>query len=89
MANPQIVTITANSWVKVATNVTTGKVYNAKTTVSYSQTYRDTGEAAPSNMDDAVRAFIVNGVEEISASAGIDVYIYAHGDVDGSVRVDL
>lgn len=86
MADPVIVACTADTWVKVATNVTTGFVWIMKTGPTYMQTYRDTGEAAPGNDNDAV-VMPAPGMP-ISASAGIDVYIKAR-NVVGSVRVDL
>lgn len=87
MADPAIVACTADTWVKVATNVTTGFVWIADSAPNvYVQTYRDTGGAAPTNDNDAVR--MPSPGMPISASAGIDVYIKAR-KVAGSVRVDL
>ena len=85
MADPSIVTCTANAWTKVATNVKAGVVSPFKTNVVYSQTYRDTGNPAPTDLLDAL-AF--DEPHMISASTGIDVYIYAHKKA-GSVRVDV
>lgn len=87
MADPVIVACAADTWVKVATNVTTGFVWIMKSGPNvYVQTYRDTGEAAPTDDTDAVK--MPPPGMPISASAGIDVYIKAR-NVAGSVRVDL
>lgn len=88
MANPAITAIPANTWVKVATDVTTGQVWRREKTVTYAHTYRLTGQAAPTDLTDAVVAFDGCDNMPISASAGIDVYIYAY-DEAGSVRVDV
>lgn len=89
MANPVFVDCTKNIWTKVATNITTGlihKVHGAP--YEYRQTYRETGGAAPTLRSDGVSAFENNRTEIISATAGIDIYIYPI-NVDGKVRVDI
>lgn len=95
MANPAVVEITpANTWVKVATNVTAGTIQindsaESKNPTAYLQTYRMTGEAAPSNTsDEGSLMFQDINIEEISATAGIDVYVMARG-VAGELRVNL
>ena len=86
MANPIVVTCTKNTWVKVATNVTSGLVHILDFTPNlYLQTYRITGDPAPTLLTDAVP---LENKDEISATSGIDVYIMAVTD-DGKVRVDL
>lgn len=87
MADPVVTACTANAWTKVATSVTSGQVHILSLAPShYSQTYRMTGEAAPTTLVDAVT--IEQTSIPISAPDNIDVYIYAHGAA-GSVRVDL
>ena len=87
MADPAIVACTKDTWVKVATNVTAGMVHLLSSAPNqYSQTYRMTGEAAPSTLAEAVT--VPTTTLTISAAAAIDVYIYAHGAA-GSVRVDV
>lgn len=86
MANPVITACPAGQWTKVATNVTAGQVHKIITTPFYLQTYRDTGQTAPTAQSEGVM-FSGNSLD-ISASAGIDVYIWA-GGAAGSVRVDL
>jgi hypothetical protein len=89
MANPVFVNCPANTWMRVASNVTTGQVWKSdKSPNLYLQTYRMTGNAAPVNQSEGVPCFHSNVFEEISSSAEIDVYIYAVG-VDGRVRVDI
>lgn len=86
MANPVLVDCPEGQWTKVATNVTTGVVHIvSEAPAKYTQTYRDTTGTAPTTLDEAV-AFKEELV--ISASAGIDVYIWPIGAA-GKVRVDL
>lgn len=86
MADPVVVPCPADAWTKVATNVQTGVVHvTAVKPNVYLQTYRETGEAAPTNKADAVP---FTTPLTISASTGIDVYVQPVGAA-GSVRVDL
>jgi len=86
MATPVFVDITPKeTWVKVADNVKSGQVWIIKGNVEYLQTYRDAGDPAPTLRSDGVD---LEEVAWISATAGIDVYVMAIGDV-GRVRVDL
>ena len=86
MADPAIKACPADQWTKVATNVTTGIIHITETAPNvYLQTYRDTGEAAPTDKDDAVP---FDTPLLISSSAGIDVYIQPVSKA-GEVRVDL
>lgn len=86
MADPVIIACPVGEWTPVAINKTTGVVHILKTDVdNYLQTYRDTGEAAPTLISEGV-PFDTPLV--ISASAPIDVYIWCMGEA-GSVRVDL
>ena len=88
MASPVIHNIPADTWVKVAENVTAGQVWKISSDPNvYLQTYRATGEAAPSNTIDSVNLFLESISEQISATDPIDVYVYAVG-MDGKVRVD-
>ena len=99
--NPQVISI-ATEWVwqKIATNVTTGIIHRLSTDVSYYQTYRLTGVAAPTAPtlgtlpEEAVRIFEDGNHESISSSAAIDVYIMVKYDKtlagrDGKIRVDV
>lgn len=86
MANPTIKNCTADTWVKVATNVTAGLVHMIdKKPSMYLHTYRMTGNAAPLSR---VGGVVCDQTEIIEASAEIDVYIYAVKNA-GKVRVDL
>jgi hypothetical protein len=94
MADPVVVVCAEDTWVKVATNATTGMVWALSVAPNmYLCTYRDTGNPAPADDDDAV-IFPSSSPDDtnpglpISASAGIDVYIKAKG-AEGKVRVDL
>jgi len=87
MANPAVTACTKDTWTKVATNVTVGKVHIlSKAPSQYAQTYRMTGEAAPTAVAEAV--VMPDVTFTISAAAAIDVYVYAFGAA-GSVRVDV
>ena len=86
MADPVLIVCNKDAWTKVATAVRNGNIHIDKSTVSYLQTYRDTGGAAPSGRDEGVRIPI--GGAAIASKNDIDVYIYAQKE-DGKVRVDL
>ena len=101
MANPLVVNIlTEWVWQKVATAVVSGNIYRLTSVVDYYQTFRLTGQAAPSNPSlgtlqaEAVRMFEINNPEPIGHSEPIDIYILVKFDntlalKDGKVRVDL
>ena len=76
MANPLSVPCAIDTWVKVATAVQYGRMWIANIKPSsYLWTYRETGGAAPTTIDDGMP---VTGLEvEIDHSTAIDVYIYA------------
>lgn len=89
MANPVFVDCPADEWTKVATDVTTGQIWKANTTPAYLQTYKLTGEAAPSDRGEGMKLFSDdNNSEEISSSEPIDVYVFPVGAI-GRVRVDI
>lgn len=89
MADPLIVNCPKDAWIEVTTNVTSGQIHKLlKNPSSYLSTYRETGETAPTIVEEGIPIFINGITEQISASVGIDVYIYAVGK-DGQVRVDL
>ena len=101
MADPNIITITPEwAWQKVATAVTTGLIHRLVSTVWYYQTYRLTGEAAPTAPtqgtipEEAIRIFEKSISEEILSSEAIDIYIMcqnADDDADdtGKIRIDI
>lgn len=89
MANPVMVTCPADTWQKVAINVTAGQVKKkGKSPNIYLETYRMTNDDAPTSKDEGIPIFIGTNSEPISSSAGIDVYIMAL-NADGKVRVDI
>ncbi len=86
MADPVIVPCPVGAWTKVADNKTVGVIHIFSTApAKYSQTYRATGNLAPTTLADAVP---FDSPLHISASAAIDVYIWPHAAA-GSVRADL
>jgi len=88
MANPIFKNCTVNAWTKVATAVTAGMIKVADFSPSaYLETYRMTGEAAPTTEDEGI-AMVETEPLIISATAAIDVYLYAKGAA-GRVRCDL
>jgi hypothetical protein len=88
MADPVVTTLTKDTWVKVATGVTTGLIHKMSKGINILQTYRDTTNPAPTDLTDAIRAFGDSHTEQISAGSPIDVYLYAQNQ-DGKVRIDL
>lgn len=90
MANPIKVDIPKNTWTKVATNVIDGIITIKQWQASrYFQTYRVTGDPAPTgnqNEDTATETTCSEIV--ISAIAGIDVYMFCI-QYDGEVVVAL
>jgi hypothetical protein len=89
MANPNVVACPVGEWTKVATNISLGMIWRMDTSPStYLYTYRDTGEAAPTEKTEGVPIFTEEeqNYEQISAT-NIDIYIWPIKEA-GSVRVD-
>lgn len=88
-ANPEAITCTADTWVKVADNKTSGTIHKTSVAPSlYKKTFKIAGQAAPTDDDEAVLVFGQSNQSIISSDAGIDVYIKAVR-ADGEVVVDL
>jgi hypothetical protein len=85
VSNPAVIVCPADTWTLVASDVQTGQLWKKNVTVNYLHTYRIHGDAAPTDLSDAVE-FESYSIP-ISASEAIDVYVYAIGDA-GSIRVD-
>ncbi len=88
MPNPATLATPEGQWTIVATGTTSGQLHKRTNGPVYLQTYRLTGQAAPSSKGEGVLAFETVDSLPISALAAIDVYIWADGK-PGSVRVDL
>jgi hypothetical protein len=87
-SNPVQVNCPEGEWTKVATDVTTGNIKKLSVApAKYLETYRLTGEAAPTSSFEGAEVFTVQNPGDISADAGIDVYVMAVGS-DGKVRAD-
>jgi hypothetical protein len=88
MADPVILDLPADTWTVVATNKTSGLIHvkQSQSNVKFWQTYRATGGTAPTDLSDAI--LMNTPKEEISASTGIDVYVYPEGGT-AKLRVDL
>lgn len=90
--NPILLTIPGNAWTKVATNVTTGLITIKEWQPDrYYQTYRVTGDPAPTGDQGEDTSTITNGQEiSIAATApAIDVYLYCMEKSGGKVVVSL
>lgn len=88
MANPVTVDCPQDTWTIVAQNVTAGQIKMLTKGPVYLETYRMTGEDAPTESSEGVAIFLDTYAEVISASAAIDVYVMARGSA-GKVRADL
>ena len=79
---------TADTWVKVATAVTSAVIHKLSLLPGvYKQTYVDTGEAAPTDDDNAIAYFDNCNSETFADSTSSDIYIKAVKKA-GSVRTD-
>jgi hypothetical protein len=87
MADPALVACPADTWTKVATAVTYGKIWIRDTSPTvYRWTYRETGGAAPTVLTDGQ---MFSGPEgKIDHTTAIDVYIWANNN-PGQVEVWL
>lgn len=92
MADPVLVDCPEGAFTKVATDVTVGEIYQMiRDEGPYLYSYRETGEAAPTDKSEAVPIFLGenNIVLEIwERSAGIDIYIWCDS-TPGQVRLDV
>ena len=86
MANPDVIVCPADVWTLVAEAVHTGVIHIDDTSPNmYLQTYRDTGQAAPT---DFTGAMPFDPLFQISMNEPIDVYVRAVRKA-GRVRADL
>lgn len=90
MANPVFVSCPAGVWTKILTAFTgTGWVHEVSSSPSaYLQTYRTTGDVAPTLVSEGVGLFVEGVSEEVKSDTSIDIYVMAITD-NGSVRVDV
>ena len=90
MSNPVKVEIPKNAWTLVASNVSSGLITIRQWQPStYYQTYRVTGNPAPTGDQNEDTSTITTGREiTISANENIDVYLFSK-DVDGEVVLAL
>ena len=100
MENPNPTTLTDWQWVKVATNIDIGTLHRLESRIHYYQTFRITGDTAPTNPtigilpEEAVKVFESGNLEKIESDDKIDVYImsvnYINGkSYTGKIRVDI
>lgn len=90
MADPVLIPCPKEVWTPIAIGVTSGLVSKKSEKPSlYLSTYRMTGEAAPTLIDEGIKMFVNSDITvPISASAAIDVYVWTTEEA-GVVRVDL
>jgi len=91
MANPKIVSLKADTWVKVAEGVTDGVIKKLSNSPSmYLETYRMAGGNPPTGTEEGCLLFSDVWIygSFIGNDNPIDVYVRAVGS-DGKIRVDL
>ena len=86
MADPLAVVCLEGVWTRVALSVKDGNVALKNDHIKYLQTYRETGEDAPSDLSDAMP--VRGDGSPIASNTAIDVYIYAQTG-DGEVIVSV
>lgn len=82
MANPVIHTVPVKEWYKIATDINSGNIQKATKNETnnqiFYQTYRLTGDPAPTEQNEGVRMFADDPVsEDIASIEQIDVYVWA------------
>jgi len=93
MADPVFTNVPVDTWVKVATNVTTGQIHILEpTNDNWFQTVRDTGNAAPTIApgpnQETPEVKLKFQSTKIDSSVAIDVYVSVKGSA-GRIRADL
>jgi hypothetical protein len=90
MPDPAVIACPTGQWTKVATNVVSGNISKIRPLAKYFQTFRLTGNPAPTDLSEAVPMFqgTEKLAEQINSNSAIDVYVYCKVRA-GSVRVDL
>ncbi len=93
MADPVIISIAVDTWVKVATGVTGGFVHILNPTNNdWYQTVRDTGNPAPTiapgPQQELQEVKLLFQSSKIESDTAIDIYVSVKGTA-GRVRVDL
>ncbi len=88
MSNPVFIDCPAGAWTPIAIAVVTGFVHRKDHSPTYLQTFKQTGEAAPTLLSDGVGLFLESNVEEISSNSLVDVYVWCVGAA-GRIRADL
>ena len=87
MADPTVTALTRDTWIKVATNITAGTFDVVRFgTQAVFQTYRMTGNAAPTDLTDGI--VLTANQLIVAAPAAIDLYLYAQ-DHTSKVRISL
>lgn len=86
--NPEVITCPDGVWTLVALNTQSATIHKVSVEPGlYKQTYRISGQAAPTVDDDAIIILDTDTLHVFSHSPGVDIYIKAIGG-DGSVRLD-
>lgn len=89
MADPVAVALTADTWELVASNVTSGMIRRGESNDEILYTYRETGGAAPTHVNDnGLATLALDRFIEISHGSPADIYLRSNGD-DSTVVVML
>jgi hypothetical protein len=89
---PEVIDIPADGQMHiVAENIVKGFIHTVQTRaeLTYLQTYRATGDTAPTDFSDSIQWVARQGGIPINTSTGVDVYIGVVGNIPGKIRLDL
>jgi hypothetical protein len=89
---PRVIDIPADNLPHlVAQNIVKGFIHtvNTRSELTYLQTYRTTGDAAPTDFSDSIQWVQSQGGIPINTSTGVDVYIGVVGNTPGKIRLDI
>ncbi len=82
MENPQFpINLIGGQWNKIATNINgAGTIHKKTKDVDYLQTYRLTGETAPTDISEGVLMFLDYSYEPFGVDSAVDIYVWASKD---------
>ena len=92
MATPTFVDLPADTWTKIATNISVGQVHlvNNSANVIRSTYVQPSGGAAPTTVAEGVPAFQEGTTEQMASNSGTGMDVYLRPEsVASRVRVDI
>jgi hypothetical protein len=94
MANPLVISTTANQWQKVASGVTSGFLWIVDSSPDYKFTYRMYNDATPVTLSEAVVLPLPGYLINQDVAEPIDIYIYTERKTGtltdaGRLRLDV